>query len=480
MTKSIIVKGMCGLVGSLLVFSSCKSDYGIQEPSGGGKGTQVSKKGQYIRFSIVRPNDVTLRSTVKDPMTEIKQLHLLFYDQATQQLQHIREIKSLSDKSLSKLDVQLPAGDYSVVALANATEQIIKYINIGAPLSNLTAGQALTAEQLMSGDGSIAMSNDQGPISVAKASFVNKPSESIVVPISITLEPVLARVLVYGSPQLTGGTKGTGVAKCLATNILKKVSILRQTNLLSTGDAEVSGDKSNREQRYAKSPIWEEWTRSVPSNTQDVGAYAQAASGINDMRYAIQNDLSTFPALYRQQYLYLKESTIPAQAFKLGLTPCLIIAYPYIPNGLTLEPNEGWLSYQGEYYRERDVREMIQRNNISPQGLKEVITRNRITVDKLDSPIGFSIDGLNFYYKGYSYYPVFIKHFASATEDNPYGMYGIVRGNEYHINITHIGGVGQSTPPNYINNTESIPIDRVISTSVRVQELTRRNQEVRF
>lgn len=457
---------------------SCRSDYGKVTPEDPPK----HGKEQYLRVSIQRPNDVVLRATNSDPMVTMSRLYLLFYDKDTQALKYTREVSVASTKELSNANVKLLPGDYLLVALANPTEKILGLVNVGAPLSNLTSGQSFRSDDFISADGSIVMSNDQGAIAVAKSNFVESTKSTPSTPISIKLEPTLARVLVYGTPTLTGGNKGTGDAKYRVTNIIKQSTILRQLNKLSNGTLETQGDNSPREDRYAKSTVWDAWLASLPITTDEVAAYTQAQLSITNMSARVLTAASDFKSVFRtQRDIYPRESVVPDNAQRSGLIPCVIIAYPYIPKGLTLSAGEGWLSFEGRYYTETEVRSMIRTNSVQPASLKQVITDNAITEQKLsDSHQGLSVGGLNFYYKGYSYYSVFVQHFPSASKEQPYGRFGLVRGNEYHINITEISAPGEPMPPVFTNKLDPIAELQYAPFSASVPEPAVRTQTIKL
>ena len=462
----------------LVSLSNCSSNYGTQEP----KVSKVKEgKGQFLRLSIHRPHEVVLRALKHDPMLEIKQVYMLFYDQTTDKLKYVREAKATSDKALDKLDVQLPSGDYKLVVLANPTKEILRLTNVEAPLSMLTEGQKVMTKIFIGDDGSLVMSNDQGPIAITKSLFRETAHESLTTPTAVTVEPCLARVLVYGTPQVRGGHKGNMPIKYKVTNVMQKVSVLRQLNKLSTGVMEQQGDNSSREQRYAKSSVWDTWLQSLPRDGADLANYVLRDLNANIMANTVYETVEQFSGEFAtNKYLYAKESPIPENAFQKAYAPYALIAFPYIPDELQLKEGEGWLSYQGQYYSESQFKTMLQNNSL-PSELKSIVERNHINAEKLTSSEGgFSLEGLNFYYKGYNYYPVFITHFGGDSAHPVYGQYGIVRGNEYRINLVEVSSVGSATPMLYTNDSSPIFSDKHTAISARVMDPVIRNQEARL
>lgn len=429
---------------------------------------------KFLRLSINHPREVTLRSTGQDPLKEVKSLLLLFYGN-DDQLKVVKEVSGISASDLSNITVKLLPDDYKLVVLANAGTGLRKLVQIGAPLSNLQNGQVLSSSAFWESSTGVSMGNDQGAVSVSKSAFSS--SGGLGTSINITLEPMLARILVYGEPSLRAGKTTADKPRYLITNISKSVSILRQMNNLSTGVAEQPKDNSTRSERYAKSPLWSSWLQSLPVNTSDVGAVKSESSTYDLMKNTVHPNIEQFRAeLGMNTGMYVKESTIPENAYLKGLTPCVVIAYPYIPQSLNLSSGEGWLSYQGAYYSESEVKEMLNRREDGrAPALMQALRDNGITTSDFANTAGFSKGGVSFYYKGYNYYSVFIRHFVG---DGAYGRYGVVRGNEYRIKIVQIEGPGSPTPITYIDNMEKIGELSSSSLLVSLSEITTRDQEV--
>lgn len=470
--------GYLGILTAFLMLAACSSHYGEDAPQQHTKGG----KGAYLRLIVHPPHEVVLRSLKHDPMLEVKQLYFLFYDQATSRLKYIREASSTSGKALSKVDLQLPSGDYYLVVLANPTKQLLGITNIDAPLSLMTEGQSARTANFIDSEGAIVMSNDQGPVAISKTLFRDNKTESIAVSTSINLEPVLARVLVYGTPEVRGGVQGTAPIKYQVTNVLNRTTILRQLNKLSTGVMETQGDNSDRKLRYAKSPIWDKWSTETSYDKNDLSNYLLADLSAAKMLSSVHPALVDFDAeLATNAALYVKECAFPEQAFKKAYAPYVLIAYPYVPNDLTLKADEGWLSYRGQFFAESAFREMITTGKFPSEALKSVVEHQQITLDKLnESKGGFSLDGLNFYYHAYSYYPVFITHFAGDPEHPSYGYYGVVRGNEYRIHLVEVTSAGSPVPILYQSDDSPIYADKHLSLSPRILDLVVRDQEVRL
>ncbi len=470
--KRLLIKAL------LLVAVSCNTERGktllIDPP----KPTEATEA--YLHLSIKRPNDVVLRTLNEDnPMNRIQTLSLLFYDATTNTLESIRELSVNTKQDLSSIVTKVSPKDYKLVVLANPSEEVKAITRIGTPLSTLNEAQELGVNHLYNKEhNTILMSNAQGAVTVTRDKFLRSgaptdPSNRI----SLSLEPALARVIVYGNPSLRMGTKGSQEAKYQVHNVLKKVTILRQLNKLSNGIEEQANDNSDRSLRYAKSYPWDNWQQST--SISEVATRDTEKSSASAMKLLITPSLEDVTTETLNSILaYHKEIALPSQAFVKGATPYVLIAYPYIPTGLTLSADEGWLSYKGKYYTEGSVRALLasasQANKPENIALKEALERNNITAAHLSA--GFSTDGINFYHKAYNYYAVFIKHFGDNTEAN-YGKYGLVRGNEYRIKITEVGSQGSPIPILYHNNLEPIQEVEQSNIAVSIVDVTRRTQE---
>lgn len=423
----------------------------------------------YLKLNVSGINDVVLRSSSIDPLRALSSLRLVFYS-ATEdpKVVSIKTIEVSEATNLSALQVKLKPQDYKLVAIANPTEELKKLTTQGAPLSRLTSPSSLPPGGFRSpseGSLSIAMINDQGPISVSQSSFFTSESQGET--LSIKLEPILARVLVFGEPQLSEGVKGQATPGFLVAGTQRETYIMRVPNRLSTGEDERPGDNSARTTRYAKSPVWDRWIAQAPTTTDQVRYFSYEVLKSSPWNEILASrEAFDQPSKITIPYLYAPEATLPASAYLEATTPYVIIRYPFIPRGLELSAQEGWVSYRGVAYRESEVKRMIREKRIAPQELAQAIASAQITEASFGE--GFDREGIRFYHEGYNYYIAHIKHFADATD---YGHYGIVRGNEYRIRLVSIQGAGLPTPPDMSRALSPITNDKT-SGKMAIEVLT--------
>lgn len=460
----------------VFLFVSCQKEQVKSLVVDGSPSSPQSSEFAYVRLGLYAPNDVVLRnaSATVDPMQKINSILLLFYGQKDNTLKTIKEIKNVTNQEqLKNIVVKIVPDDYKLVVVANPSERIRTLVNPDALLSNIEQGQPILSRDLFNDtDKSIVMSNAQGAVNLERTDFQVNPSNMSKTH-TISLEPTLARVVVYGTPELRFGSKGKAPVKFVVNNLPKQVSLLRQMNLLSTGLQEALGDQSSRESRYAKSPFWDVWASATPQSVDDIASYTVELLCAKEMGNTARENLSDYQDKLENKNLYIKESTMPQTCFLKALVPYVHIAYPYIPKGLTINNEEGWLSYQGTYYTESEAREAL-KQKLSTNKLYQLLQERNISSEYFEKPEGFSLNGLNFYYKGYSYYTVFIKHFG--REQEPYGRYGLVRGNEYRIRLVSINAPGSPTPITYNNDFSPIVEQGNAGVNISIQPVETREQ----
>ena len=198
-------------------------------------------------------------------MLQISTLHFAFYSEATQLSTQLREVKVTSADQLKDINLSLPEGAYKLVVVANATRPLLEQIAIGRPLSAISGYMTLFVDGLSTASGStltVSQLNEQGAISVPASAFGASTPQ-----LQVTLEPALARVFVYGEPELPSGvTRGSAPADYLVTGVTRYTAPLRPLGLLRSGAKETAGDGSAAADRYPSSYLYEKWSTAAPTN----------------------------------------------------------------------------------------------------------------------------------------------------------------------------------------------------------------------
>lgn len=293
-----------------------------------------------LPLSIRASNEVVLRSdTGEDPLQKVHAILLAFYsvEDGAEKLLRTEEFRISNPSELTELNAKVPKGDYKLVVIANPTEAIRGRVKTGALLSRLTEpdyfGAADLSRQIDASTLAISMFNEQGPVRIAETDFADTPS-GITKRRAITLEPSLARVFVYGTPTLKGGSLGSEPARYTINNIALNVALLRPLNLLSTQVQEQIDDKSDRSTRYAAGRLWSLWSSVDPSNiTKEVASHV--TESYRSARWqTMQSSVEAYHAERKNLAMYAKETAIPSRAYLQGVAPCVVVAYPYVPEGL--------------------------------------------------------------------------------------------------------------------------------------------------
>lgn len=434
-----------------------------------------------LRLSVKLPNDVILRSAQIDPMTAVRQLRLVFYDKgAAPSVQEVRDVAISSPDELTGLSTMIPEGDYLLVAIANPSAEMNRITQKGSPLSLIRTGQKWSSRDFMQTEASdknkclaVSMLNDQGVVEVPLSSFGKAQN-----PIQVVIEPALARLYVFGTPTLREGEMGSALPGYTLVGTQVETYPMRMMAKLSTGEMEVAGDNSTRSTRYAISPLWSQWSEGVPAQSSQSIQHRSDLSAFlrSNIWILMQSDKTRARQDLTETSLYTKEATLPAHAFTQGTTPCVIVRYPYVPKSIApLEPNEGFLRHRGTLYKERDIRAMLSRSSETPAELAQAFESHGITLASLDQP--FDKGDLQFYKDAYSYYIIYIRHFAETTGGSSYGRYGLVRGNEYSVKITSILDAGRATPPTLKDNHQPISEYSSFQSGIIVAEITSREDQ---
>ncbi|MDO4692541.1 MAG: Mfa1 fimbrilin C-terminal domain-containing protein, partial [Porphyromonadaceae bacterium] len=297
-------------------------------------------------------------------------------------------------------------------------------------------------------------------------------------PIKVTLEASLARVLVYGNPQLNGGRKGNTPARYVVSNLLNDVAPLRPLGKLVSGQDELVGDQSLKANRYASSSVWAQWQESKPQNTRGIGHFTPELYAMDNLWTSVAMTVDAYKTRLGEANLYVKESVIPPTAYLKGTVPCVILSYPYIPRGITLTDGEGWVSFRGAFYSETRFKSFITSQKYPTDALKEAVNKAAITLESFKQ--AFDKEGIRYYHQGVNYYIIYIKHFGQSTSAKAPGLYGVVRGNEYRIKLLSISEVGAPVPPIFADNLDEISESSFTGISTGTVAIVERDQSVQL
>ena len=444
---------------------------------------QPQPKGSVLHLSIATPRSIVLRGLeAEDPMLRITSLRFVFYSPENSVVTQVRELSVSPSTDLSDLVLALPEGNYKLVVIANPTTKLVARTAVGSPLSQLTGYEHYYTDELATQGSQLTVSllNEQGPVTVTSAAFSSTTPQ-----VRIQLESVLARVLVYGEPRLAGGAKrGSAPAGYVLSPQARYTAPLRPLGLLRTGGSEVAGDGSHPEDRYPTSRMCQEWKDSAPrSLTELLSHFAldrmTSHEGGEDIYLArLLPDEQALATAVSNIHAYARETTLPPTAYLVGALPSLVIRFPYIPGGLTLRENEGWVSFRGKYYTEGQMKEWIRSDDFNDSTLAEAVKAARINEDSFTAP--FEQGDLRFYYRGYNYYVVPIRHFddTKAPTKTSIGRYGVVRGAEYRSRLTQILRPGTPVPPDLTADLTPVAEEKNVHAVVSVRPIVVHSSDI--
>lgn len=420
-----------------------------------------------------------LRADENDPMSAVEKLDLYFFSSESEPAERTmvahRTFSKAEVTTKAPLSISLPVSSYYLVAVLNGTPAIQSTFGQGLSWSKLfEPTYKLVDLYTKSGNKvtSVVWSNDQGPIQIEERAF-DKGASSV----QVTLTRAIARVRLFGEPKvpqymsidLTNG--GTFRVGCQA-----RVAFLMRELATLIGGAENTmekpGDASSFANRYAYSPGYHEIASSNKSNQEDLFKTYRSVNGSNSI-FNIET-LKLVPKTINecdlaQSGYYVSETTVDPDHNTYYFLPAVLIGYKLYPSSFDaigdFKVDEGWVSYNGGYYRGRDFvayLKAIYERNKAAEGSKPIVTapvgypkslqdvcedfvatqgdKMLIPGTKYQGEL-YPIDykGLRYYLKSYNYYYLPVQH---APTQERYGHYGIVRNNDYRIEITSISDFG--------------------------------------
>ncbi len=446
--------------------------------------------GSYELKFCIEKQQSALRAAESDPMKTIKELLFVFYSspETAEKAEVVYSQMVTFNESLSTfvLKTNILPDNYKLLVIANPTDIMRPLFLKGVKLSELDkALEASGVGFLHYAAGSnnvvsdIAMSNDQGLIPLSKSNFTAAgASQDAITPIYVKLTPMLARLIVIGNPTCQVGTLA-GCGQFVSNGIAKSVFLMRKPALLSNGKEEKSGDVSTFAERYAYGPDYE---TAKPTDATTISRSFLAS--LNNLSWHdILNDAPE--KYYSNSFVYRKETTVRPGAYVKGALPHIVIKYRIIPNGLTLNANEGWVTFRGKHYSETAFKALLSAPDLPKKNPE--LYQTKIAIEK-ETPNffktfdrGYSRNGIDFYYRSENYYVIFIRHFGNdlAPNADSYGRYGLVRNNEYIIKVNGISTFGATE---FIDLKDDMtPVGILLSSKIGINTVpyySRKQEEV--
>lgn len=464
----------------LIAISSCnKEDRFASIPEKGN--IDDSPSGHYINIEIRNALSVLRNSEEVDPMKKIEKLLFVFYADNPEKVVY-RYACSAKDIVDSNVTLRLKPDDYKLLVVANPIPSVYSLMQKDAPLQAVqTEIKGLTKEFMNKNSENqvetIMMSNDQGLLSVSKSNFYKEEREDTVEPVKVALAPVLARVLVTGAPTVQNG-KIRGNGHYVINTLSQSIFLMRRMALLKDGEQEIANDGSKTADRYAYSPGYDKISPDSDIPISSIGDGAKAPW------VQILPDKQNITQLHSDYRVYAKETAVNPDAVFRCVTPNVILKIQYIPESLDLKESEGWFKFEGCCYGEEQFKKMILEKNFAEKypSLSKTVDlirkENGVDFQKLDK--GLDLHGLKFYYRSENYYVIFINHFSygKPEKNKTYGRYGVIRNNQYILNLKQIQGEGEPVFINLKNDRSSILESVKNKVEIAVQDLGSHEQDL--
>jgi len=288
------------------------------------------------------------------------------------------------------------------------------------------------------------MTNSRGLVKVPESSLKASADDAYSAPVSVAVDRAVAKVYVNKSPSFT-----VSPAQAEVDNFTWELDLTnKKTFWMRIADKERGGvnmekENTGRDNMYAKDPNFFEyngtskaaWLAENFNTVYTEDHHTAFANQLNGYQYALENTMD--------QDEQGKEDVMTRVVLRARYTP------PEFNKGdsyfvFTNEKGDDYFITVDNMAYYLTATDYQLPNEYS--GLKEAI---KIAVDEghnLDHPDSpFKSGNIRYFYQGYCYYRVPVKHFGGDENPFSYGYYGIVRNNIYTISIKNITGPGGLT-----------------------------------
>lgn len=284
------------------------------------------------------------------------------------------------------------------------------------------------------------MTNHQGLVQVPESSLKSSVNDANSTPVKVSVDRAVAKVFVKKAPgfQVKKGKIDSMSWELDITN--QKTYWMRMMDRKKGGDPEEDG--TGRDSIYAKDPNFEGFDGTEQGEFNVVYT--------NDRTTAFANPLDS--------YQYTLENTMgTGDQGKEGVMTRVVVRAQYTPSGFN--PGDSYYSFTSndgkDYFISTEDMAFYIFTATDYQipkeysGLREAmndVARAGIDISQpwfLARP--FSVGKIKYYYQGYCYYQIPIKHFGGNLNPLDYGYYGVVRNNVYTVSLQSIEGPGGLT-----------------------------------
>ena len=237
----------------------------------------------------------------------------------------------------------------------------------------------------------------------------------------------------------------------------------------------------DRTQLYAIDPNYSGMTNATGGNSAKRAAH---------FSYAANTALDEYGFFYLKNQVgefsreYVLENTMAYNEQEEDVVTTVLVKLMYYPNG-SFNYYDSYFVYNDTAISKLEMKDYATNPSLIPLGLAGLETAINNARSNPDEPRDFTddsflynlnsgfetADGLKFYYAGYNYYSVKIRHSLSGDPNLPlYARYGIVRNNFYTVKLRSLSGYGSPV----------LTYPAAMSAQVSVQPWSKYAQEARI
>ncbi len=470
-------------VACSLLLASCSKD----NVEGTGGGSDVDGEGYFATMIDVGKHGIDVKAT--DPGTEaekaVSHVRIVLYGTADNAIAEyswdlgirynygssgVFDGPDVADGDattfVSKAREVVEKKKYHMLVLINPSDALLDLTKEGQPKSLIASGvhspSAATGLSELVGRASgittntttgnkFFMTNFQGFVTVNESDIYPTAAEAEDDPVVVSVERAVAKVSVTNNLPSSHPDYDIANLKWILDVTNKHTYWMRKMTYLANGkkagSTTMESATSDREYIYAEDPNF--------SGNLDYSS----TELMEEFNYMTAASFSTSSTWGTTNWEYAMENTMEAEEQYQNVTTRVLIQANYVPMGTYVEGSvtagQGYFKYRGYYIGYSKMVDYVTTPSSIPDhlnGLAAVLTEWGITVTggtNLSLTASKDANGLTYYHNGISYYTIPIRHLAksASSETMGYGNFGIVRNNQYQVNINSFSGPGTIEPP---------------------------------
>lgn len=364
--------------------------------------------------------------------------------------------QSLNDREFITYGQRVARQKYWMLVIINPVYTVKSLTEVGNRLSQFLnetsiSKDALTAAGNVAQNNFFLMTNHQDLVEVEVSQLKETIDEANAAPVSVKVDRMVAKVMV---DKKTGSDFSVYPAGAQVRNFTweldvtnKKAYWMRKKTFMMNGAAEVIG--ASRDYIYAEDPNFSgNGIGNTPEDEIQRNENFNYIAKIDKYPLLAKKLLSDATASAAEKYEYTLENTMATDEQVSEVMTRVVVRCQYAPPGFNFD--ESYYLYNNAVISQADM--LFYRtaeDGLIPTALSGI----KAAIANVEANNSFSIANppsasyesyaIKYFYQGYSYYKIPIRHFDVALSDPlSYGYYGVVRNNSYTLSIASITGPG--------------------------------------